>query len=222
MNLLFSFSRIRDRFYVLSMREQLLVVLVLGVAIYFVFESLVFGPQRLRHIELMTSRATAESRLVTLRSEILVAAHSDGALRKEQDENSQLKKQSAMLTAVIDSMQGPTPQVGDLVRRVLKDYPHVALDSLKTLPVKTLMAAPQAKAEGTKPKGGPAKNIYKHGVEVELHGNYLDLLSYLKNLENSSQNVFWSDVTLRTVKYPETSLRLTIFILSDQPILKIS
>lgn len=222
MNSLFSFHRIRDKFYTLSAREQLLVVMVLGVAIYFAFDTMVFTPQKTRHIELMTSHVTAESRVIVLRSEILAAGRSDGALKKEQDENAQLKKQAAMLNAVMNSLQGSSPQVGDLVRRVLKDYPRVALDSLKTLPVKTLVALPQGKKDGVAPSVADVKTIYKHGVEVEIHGNFLDLLSYLKNLENSSQHVFWSDVKLHTVKYPETSLKVVIFILSDQPVLRIS
>lgn len=222
MDSLFSFGRIRDKFYTLSAREQLLVVLVLGVALYFVFESLVFSPQQKRHAELMTSRVMADSRVVVLRAEILAAGRSDGALQKAKDENNQLKKQSTMLSAVMASLQGGSPQVAELVRRVLKDYPHVALDALKTLPVKSLVALPQAKKVGATVAAAPARTIYKHGVEVEIHGNFLDLLSYLKNLENNAQHVFWSDLRLRTVKYPEAALTLTIFILSDQPVLKIS
>ncbi len=222
MNSLFSFGRIRDKFYTLSAREQLLVVMVLGVALYFVFESLVFTPQKTRHTELMASHVMADSRVVVLRAEILAAGHSDGALKKEQDENARLKKQSTMLDAVMNSLQGSSPQVGELVRRVLKDYPHVTLDALKTLPVKSLVALPQGKKDATTATVVPMRTLYKHGVEIEIHGNFLDLLSYLKNLENSSHNVFWSDLRLRTVKYPEAALTLTIFILSDQPILKIS
>jgi MSHA biogenesis protein MshJ len=223
MNSLFSFRRIRDKFYTLSAREQLLVVLVLGVAIYFVFESLVFEPQRTRNMVLMNSQAVLASQAKTLRTEILTAGQSDDVLSKAQAEHAQLKQQMAMLDAIVGGMQGNTPQVGDLARRVLKDYPRVTLDSLKTLPVKALIVATPAKKDAAGAAvAAPVKDIYKHGVELEIHGNYLDLLAYLKNLESTSKNVFWSDMKLHTVKYPETSLRVTIFILSDQPVLKIS
>ena len=224
MNSLFSFRRIRDKFYTLSAREQLLVVLVLGVAIYFVFESLVFETQRTRSTVLMNSQALLESQTKTLRAEILTAGQSDDVLSKAQVEHAQLKQQMAMLDAIVGGMQGSTPQVGELARRVLKDYPRVTLDSLRTLPVKALIVAAPVKkdAANTAVAPVPVKDIYKHGVELEIHGNYLDLLAYLKNLESTSKNVFWSDMKLHTVKYPETSLRVTIFILSDQPVLKIS
>ena len=141
MNSLFSFRRIRDKFYTLSAREQLLVVLVLGVAIYFVFESLVFETQRTRSTVLMNSQALLESQTKTLRAEILTAGQSDDVLSKAQVEHAQLKQQMAMLDAIVGGMQGSTPQVGELARRVLKDYPRVTLDSLRTLPVKALIVA---------------------------------------------------------------------------------
>ncbi len=222
MNSLFSFRRIREKFYTLSAREQVLVVAVLGIAVYFFFDSLVFEPQRVRHAVLTNAQVTVESQISTLKVEIAKAGKSDGALSKAQVENARLKQQMEMFNAIMSGMQGSSPQVGELVRRVLKDYPHVTLDNLKTLPVKTLIVTAPPKKDAPAATAAPAKDIYKHGVELEIHGNYLDLLAYLKNLESTSQHIFWSDVRLRTVKYPETSLKMTIFILSDQPVLKIS
>jgi MSHA biogenesis protein MshJ len=209
MNSLFSFSRIRDKFYTLSLREQLLVVAIVGVAIYFVFETLVLMPQSSRRDALVAMQASDDAQVATLNAEILAIGKSDGVLAREQIDNAQLKRQSAMLNAVLASLRVSTPPMGSLVKDVLKDYPRVTLVSLKTLKAKTLIAEPQ-------------KTIYKHGVELELRGNYLDVLAYLKNLEANTANIFWSDAQLLTLTYPEATLRVTIFVLSDQPILKIS
>ena len=223
MESLYSFKRVRDKFYTLSVREQLLVVGVVGVAIYFCFNSLVFVPQSEREMQLQASQSLAESQMVALRAEMQTVGQSNGVLERAQEENIQLKQQMAVLNAVHTSMEVSAPQIGDLVKGVLKDYPRVGLGSLKTLQVKALMATPQAKTDNTgASRAAQQQTIYKHGVELEIHGNYLDLLAYLKNLETSSKNIFWSDAKLDTVKYPEVSLRITIFILSDQPILKIS
>lgn len=222
MNSIFSFKQLRDKFYSLSVREQLMVVVVVGVGVYFIFESLVFTPQINRNNELMAARALLDSQVAALKAEILVATKTNVDLEKAQLENVKIKKQLENLQAVLSSMQVSKPQIGELVKSALKDYPHVTLVSLKTLPVTTLIAAVQANRDVPVASIAAEKPIYKHGVEVEIHGGYLDLLAYIKNLEDNSQNVFWSDARLLTVKYPETSLRLTIFILSDQPILEIS
>ena len=222
MNSIFSFKQLRDKFYSLSVREQLMVVVVVGVGIYFIFEILVFTPQINRNNELMAARALLDSQVAALKAEILVATKTNVDLEKAQLENVKIKKQLENLQAVLSSMQVSKPQIGELVKSALKDYPHVTLVSLKTLPVTTLIAAVQANRDVPVASIAAEKPIYKHGVEVEIHGGYLDLLAYIKNLEDNSQNVFWSDARLLTVKYPETSLRLTIFILSDQPILEIS
>ncbi len=231
MNSLFSLKQMRDKFYALSSREQLLVVGVVGVAIYFVFESLLFTPQSNRNIELMAAREIADTQVSAMRTELKSVSQSSVDLEKAQLENAQLKRQMVVLKAVLDGMQVSTPPIGDLVKGVLKDYPRVTLVSLKTLPVTTLIAGPQVNQVNQTNQVNPGaraspganeKTIFKHGVDVEIQGNYLDLLAYLKNLEASSKNVFWSDVKLLSQKYPDASLRLTIFILSDQPILKIS
>lgn len=222
MNSIFSFKQLRDKFYSLSVREQLMVVVVVGVGIYFIFESLVFTPQINRNNELMAARALLDSQVAALKAEILVATKTNVDLEKAQLENGKIKKQLENLQAVLSCMQVSKPQIGELVKSALKDYPHVTLVSLKTLPVTTLIAAVKANRDVPVASIAAEKPIYKHGVEVEIHGGYLDLLAYIKNLEDNSQNVFWSDARLLAVKYPETSLRLTIFILSDQPILEIS
>ena len=222
MNSIFSFKQLRDKFYSLSVREQLMVVVVVGVGVYFIFESLVFTPQINRNNEMMAARALLDSQVAALKAEILVATKTNVDLEKAQLENAKIKKQLENLQAVLSSMQVSKPQIGELVKSALKDYPHVTLVSLKTLPVTTLIAAVQANRDVPVASIAAEKPIYKHGVEVEIHGGYLDLLAYIKNLEDNSQNVFWADARLLTVKYPETSLRLTIFILSDQSILEIS
>ena len=210
MDSIFSFSRMRDKLRDLSTREQFLVIAVVGVILSFVFDALVLAPQSERRDELMASQTRLEAQRVALTADILSIGKGNGLLESAQAENAQLKIQSANLNAVLASMQGGAPKIGDLARGALKDFSRVTLVALKTLPVKNLIEA------------APHQSIYKHGVELELRGNYLDLLAYLKNLEANSSQVFWSNAKVLTLTYPETSLRVTIFILSDQPILKIS
>ena len=231
MTTFFSIRQLRDKFFGMSAREQFMAVLVVGVGIYFMFESLVLTPQDTRHAELTVARAQADSQVIALRAEILAVSKSNLDIEKVKLENAQLKRQVTLLNAVLASTQVKAPQIGELVKGVIQDYPHVTLGSLRTLPVTALVSAPPprktnaaAPATTAPPESpvAPQKTIYRHGVEVEIHGNYLDLLAYLKNLEASTQHVFWSDAKLNALKYPESSLRLTIFVLSDQPILKFS
>lgn len=205
-----AFSRLRDKLSALSTREKFLVVAVVGVTLSFGFDALVLVPQSERRAELVASQTRLEAQQLALNADLSSIGKRNGLLENAQAENAQLKIQSANLNAVLASMQGGAPKIGDLARSALKDFSRVTLVALKTLPVKTLIDA------------APPKAIYKHGVELELRGNYLDLLAYLKNLEANSSQVFWSNAKVLTLTYPETSLRVTIFILSDQPILKIS
>ena len=59
----FSLSDVRDKFQQLSMREQWLVVLVLGAAIYFLVDALVFTSQKRRGRDIESELQTLQSQL---------------------------------------------------------------------------------------------------------------------------------------------------------------
>ena len=218
----FSFDRIRGKFFTLSLREQMLVLGVVAAFAYFCFDNLVYVPQSNRNTQLLAEHQLAETRVLALQAELSAAENSSGVLAKAQIENANLKQQLAVLNAVSLSVQGGTPQIGDLVRRTLRNYPNVKLASLKTQAPKTLIAPNKVVKDASGTAQLAARPLYKFAIELEMRGSYLDLLAYLQNLEGMTENVFWSDAKMLTLKYPESSLNFTIVILSDQPSLKIS
>lgn len=222
MNSFITLRQFRDKFSILSAREQLFLLAVVGVIIYFLFDGLVFSQQRIRYGELNASKKMAESQITVLRKAIIEVSKGSEVLAKFQAENEELKRQTEMMDVVINSLQGGAPQVGNIVRRVLLDYPRISIGSLKTVQFKSLLM-PKIMAKSSQGTAAEVQqDIYKHGLEITVNGNYLDLLNYLKNLESRTQSVFWSDLKLQSSNYPMATLKVTIFILSNQPFLKIT
>ena len=93
----------------------------------------------------------------------------------------------------------------ELQNRLLK------LVNLKTLPVSTLLGDQNATGAAT---GGGGFALYKHGVEMEVQGSYLELLGYLSQLEKSPWRMFWSRVKMDVKEYPKVRLTLTLYTLS--------
>jgi MSHA biogenesis protein MshJ len=62
----------------------------------------------------------------------------------------------------------------------------------------------------------PALSVYKHGVEVAVKGNYLDLLPYLDKLQKYPKRLFWGDAKLNVAAYPEVVFTVVIYTLSEQ------
>lgn len=226
---------VKGRVATLSRREQILAVMVACAVVYALFEFLLYAPQSARKNSIAIAQQQTESQLSSLRSQIDAINRnppvSQEVLALKQLELEQLKRQAVTLDAIAANTTSDAPRIGELVKGVLQSrHRNVTLDALKTLPVKTISAAPVSPSARPSDRSAPAPSatsaqqasLYRHGVEVELRGNYLDLLAYLQALEASSKAVFWSDARLGKTNTVELTLKVTIFMLSDQPNLKLS
>jgi len=215
----FFMSDVRDKFRSLSLREQLLVVLVVGAAIYYLVDVFVFASQKQREQVLQNNQAVLQAQIKTISEELVAVGRirTDDYEQKER-EYQLLKQQVAQLHAVVSGVTTEAPKMVKLVRDVLGAAPVRA----KTVAVKTLPVSP---VSGVQKPGAPAVGqtnaaplaVYKHGLDIEFRGNYLDLLSYLNKLEDAHSNLFWSNAVLAVGTYPENTLRASVFMLSTQP-----
>jgi MSHA biogenesis protein MshJ len=117
-------------------------------------------------------------------------------------------------------------KMNQLLENILKQNKALQLISLKSLPVVNLIATPKAQdpinqtvvATTAMPSENvntpDAHSIYKHEVELVLQGNYLDMLTYMRELEAMPEQVYWSRASLSVLEYPKASLRLNLFTLS--------
>lgn len=138
----------------------------------------------------------------------------------------------------------PAEKMDGLLQDMLKRNKQLQLISMKSLPVVNLMEVPASPGEvatssasnnqaaatntsNTSNTSNSSKNmmndslsttdqlsIYKHEVELELQGNYLDMLTYMKALEAMPERVYWSQSSLNVIEYPKASLKLRLFTLS--------
>lgn len=225
-------SEVIGRIAALSRRERFLSMLVAGVVVYALFELLVFSPQVTRKNSILSSQHEMQSQLNALQSEIELINRrptiSPEILSLKQSELEQLKRQLVTLDAIAANTGSDAPRIGELVKDVLRSQQrNISLDSLKTLPVRTISAAPLASSNRSldrspSTQAAPPANLYRHGVEIELRGNYLDVLGYLRALEASSKAVFWSDVRMAKTSSADITLRVVVYMLSDQLNLRLS
>ncbi len=127
----------------------------------------------------------------------------------------------------------PAEKVSDLLRSIMGNNSRVELVSLNsasggqvelkpaaapqapgTAPAAQAAPAPGAAAPG---KSEPPKmEIYKHGVDLTLRGNYLDLLGYVSDLERSPWRLIWGPIRLEVEQYPVVKLTVTVYTLSTE------
>ena len=114
--------------------------------------------------------------------------------------------------------QGLVPP--DRMAKVLEDMlsrdSQVRLVKLRTLPVAALVEPAAAAADRASAKSPvPAKNlVYKHGIELTVEGNYLDLLEYQARLEKLPWRMFFARTSVNAVDYPRVFMTITLYTLS--------
>lgn len=119
-----------------------------------------------------------------------------------------------------DAEQLSPEQLTRLLRDVLGQNRKLHVLALRVLPA-TSVGQPAPPAAGQQPSAPkpPAGQFYRHGVEVEMTGTYLDLLKYLEDVEALPWRLAWSNLELTTTVYPQVQLRATLHTINPSPTL---
>ncbi len=223
-----------DRYDALTQRERGLVAAALVGGVLLIGNSF-FVDLPLARAKLVGKQMLAEQgELATLQAQL-------GSLQRDmRDPNEENSQRLALLDKELQVIRGAlsehekllvSPQdIPALLERLLTRHASLRLISLRTLPT-VLANAPEPAADGDKKPGEKDKqaepvrrdgiDVWKHGVEIRLRGNYADLTAYLTELERLPQRLVWGEVRLKA-DYPKSELHLKIYTYSlDQTWLKL-
>ncbi len=207
-----------ERFHALSTRERN-IVLILGLAVLvFLWDALLFGPVQRESKQLKLQMSTVESQISKQSKELaeLMAA-------VNRDPNSELKQRRDQLSSAVAEMDQrletltsnliPPKQMAKVLEQVLRENNNLKLVQVISLPSKKLSGG---KTESGKEiaVSEDTQVLYRHGVRLELEGNYFDTLNYLRKLEALPWQVLWSSLHYEVQEYPKASVRLEINTLS--------
>lgn len=101
-------------------------------------------------------------------------------------------------------------RMASILEELVGRNPQVNLVSLRNLPPVPLVGDDTAAPAGTAAARG---RVYRHGVEVAIEGNYLDVLAYVARVERQPWRVYWGK-TQMSADYPRVVLTLTLYTLS--------
>lgn len=206
-------QELNARYAALSRRERgLVAAAAVALALYGGYGAWV-APSFARAENLARQAAGQERQLADLQSQMQVLQAQVAA-----DPNAPLHRQLAELRRQIEAADGrlasfegtlvPPARMAEVLDSLLGRTPGVRLASLKSLPAEPLLG----QGEGRPATAGV--NMYKHGFELKIEGNYLDLAAYLAQLEKQPQELLWLRATLAVERYPDATLTLTFYSLS--------
>jgi MSHA biogenesis protein MshJ len=64
-----------------------------------------------------------------------------------------------------------------------------------------------------RPSAGQSPRLYRHRMQMELRGDYLSLLAYLRQLEELPRLLVWEEIGVSSREYPTTTIRLRVYTL---------
>lgn len=100
-----------------------------------------------------------------------------------------------------------------LLESLLSRHAGLRLVSLKTLAPQSVLPVVAVKEGEAKP-AERSFDLFRHGVEIRLEGNYGQLQAYLTQLEKLQQKLLWGALSYRVIDYPRAEMSLVVYTLS--------
>ena len=208
----------------LSLRERGMVFGATVAVLAFAGHTFVLAPQDAKQAALRTQIDQQQAAIAAIDGEITARvegsridpdAQSRARLNTMQQEMGQLGSQ---LLALEHGLV-PPERMGPLVDGILRANGRLKLVSMRTLPAEPLAVPGAAPAPATAAGAAPAVAsdvplLYRHGVEVTVRGNYLDMVDYMSALDAMPTRMFWGRARLDVETYPGARLTLTLHTLS--------
>jgi MSHA biogenesis protein MshJ len=204
----------RQRFDAQSIRERGLLAASLIVVISFVWWSYYAAPMmqktELRQVENQRLGAEVENmRAIVgdIRRRIAAGVY--------QEKEFQLVRLGEELDEVEEQLRVKTVELIDpekmfeLMNQLIYQDSHLRLLSLKRREVK--QAIPSLDEKETEAPG-----LYRHVLEIEFAGKYLDILGYIQTLESLDWKLLWDEIEIHSDEYPKATVKVAISTLSTR------
>ncbi len=218
-------NRLSERVDKLNLRER---AMILGAALllgYALIDTLLLAPVQSRRKAAMDGYTQRQTEINNLTATLQTVARSrsegpDAAALRLNESRSKLATLESDAKELSSRLMSPE-RMRDMLQQILARRPGLELIQMKTLPQSAVglpgdaqKPAPPARLAEARGEAAPASSIYKHGVQLTVRGSYLDLLTYLKEIESLPVRIYWDKLDLSAPDYPAAILRVTLYTVS--------
>jgi MSHA biogenesis protein MshJ len=223
-------QQVADKLNKLSLRERIFVFAAVAFVLFFVVNTFLLTPLAVQQKAVQSQLLQQQQQLRDVQSQIVLLQqqNSPTAHSPQRLQINQLKQEIAEGDIFLNSRRERLVQPEKMaahLRQLLGSNSRLQLVSLKTLAVTPLLELSNKKDSPSAGKTSLTEQenqVFAHGVELTLRGNYLDLFVYLKAIEKLPQQMYWSRANMQVVHYPNAELTLVLYTLSlDKTWLKI-
>lgn len=206
----------------MSMRERALIFATAVVLALSLVNTLLLEPLFVRQKALRTQVSQQQQMMSEVQLQITAVQqqNSPDSTSPQRIQINQIRQEIAYGDVYLKSSRERLVQpekMAEHLRQLLNKNNRLQLLALQTLPVTPLLEQPGAKGADQSRDVQAAtqeKQVFKHGVQLTLRGNYLDLLPYLSALEKLPQQMYWARAQMKVAQYPTAELTLILYTLS--------
>jgi MSHA biogenesis protein MshJ len=203
-----------DRIDALSLRERSMIFFAICVIIVaFVLNGLL-DPSFARQKGYANALAQQQQEISALQLQYgaLMQARAKDAKGLDRQDYAAAKQKLAELEKSLQERQQEmvrSDRMAALLTDLLKSNRNLEIQAMRSL-----AASPVAGDAAGGTQASPA--MYRHGVEMTIAGQYLDLLDYLAAIEKLPVKIFWGGMNIDAAHYPRNVLKLTVYTLSPE------
>ena len=226
---------LKNRFEAFELRERCLMVGAAAAVIYLLWDFILLQPIAKETKILLARERVAEQAIQTGEAEITVLT----AVAKKDPNNElrrnllELQDKLKQLDARLDTLATglvAADKLPQVMHDVLRQTGKLKIASMTTLPPQEVVlskdseptaaaATASAAAPTTETAAEPAMQsvkIYKHGVALNLVGDFSSAVQYLQTLEQGAWRFYWESLDYQVSQYPQAKIQLKVFTLSSQ------
>jgi MSHA biogenesis protein MshJ len=201
-----------------SVRERVMLFAAAAALIVFLIYSTLLTPLFARQTALRAEISQQQNNMSGIDAEITatVLAHQRDPDLQAKARLAAIRGETAVLNARLRGMQAglvAPERIAPMLETILRSNGRLRLMGLKSMAASPLVAQPENAAPNA-PMAPQASAIYRHGVELTVRGNYLDMVDYMHALEAMPTQLFWGKAKLEVEEYPNARLTLTLYTLS--------
>jgi MSHA biogenesis protein MshJ len=225
--MMMQWEKISAKIDAMSKRERVLVFVTVVILVLSLLNALLLDPLFARQKSLRQQISQQQQQMNEIQSQIavLLQENSPNSNSPQRNQLRQLMQEIAEGNAFLNSKREslvPPEKMAEHLRQLLNRNNSLHLVSLQTLPVTSLLEQAHDKSQNAKgadqakavKAAAHDKQVFKHGVQLTLSGNYLDLMQYLAALEKLPQQMYWARAQMSVLQYPTAELTLIVYTLS--------
>lgn len=210
-----SLDEVKTRLEALSLKQQLIFLLVSFIAIYFIWDWLLFAPAEQRKLELDNKILGIQIQLTDLRNKINAA----------QPKSKQIKEFDIRKLAL------QTDKVVPMLRELMTKQPGLELVNISTkfhassksediVPgnisrkkVEELKSESEQE-DGLSIDGAENNGIFKQVITLQFQGDYFSTLQFIERIESLPWILVHDRIVYKVINYPEANVTMQLTLLS--------